>query len=101
MVHRVRRLRQHCEGSEFSILEHADLSRVRLIVGEWHDRDRFWELVGRKFADWKLRIIKDGQLGLFWLSRHGTKGEPLVPKITRTHPSRRMTLRTTSASRSP
>lgn len=66
-------LKLDCEGSELSILEHADLDGlgVRLIVGEWHDRQRFFELVNRKLAAWKLNVLKDGPLGLFLLTRRG------------------------------
>jgi len=63
-------LKLDCEGSEFSILENStSLNRVRLIVGEWHGRDQFMDLVARKFADWKLTVWQDGELGIFWLNR--------------------------------
>lgn len=63
-------LKLDCEGSEFSILENStSLERVDRIVGEYHGKDRFYDLVQRKFADWKLRILKDGELGTFWLER--------------------------------
>ncbi|MBI1903056.1 MAG: FkbM family methyltransferase [Planctomycetia bacterium] len=58
-----------CEGSEISILEHCDLALVRLVVGEYHDRERFCKLLARRFAGWNVRWIKDGPSGLFWLWR--------------------------------
>ena len=68
-------LKLDCEGCEFSILEHATvLDRVRLIVGEWHDRARFQQQVARRLADWRLTILRDGELGLFWLEN------PRVPR---------------------
>ncbi len=61
-------LKLDCEGSEFSILGNTtSLDRIGLIVGEYHGRERFLKLVADRFADWKLRILKDGELGTFWL----------------------------------
>jgi FkbM family methyltransferase len=62
-------LKLDCEGSEYSILRNATcLDRVGLIVGEYHGREEFDRLVKERFADWKLRIVKDGHFGIFWLS---------------------------------
>ena len=61
-------LKLDCEGSEFSILENtASLDRIGAIVGEYHGRERFLELVARKFADWQFRVIREGEIGTFWL----------------------------------
>lgn len=61
-------LKLDCEGSEFSILENTtSLERIGAIVGEYHGRERFLELVGRRFTDWRFRIIRDGEIGTFWL----------------------------------
>jgi FkbM family methyltransferase len=61
-------LKLDCEGSEFSILENATmLDRIRVIVGEYHDKARFDKLVAKRFAGWDLRIIHDGEPGTFWL----------------------------------
>lgn len=64
-------LKLDCEGSEFSILEQADLDGlgVRMIVGEWHDRQRMIDLVARRFAGWNWRVMLDDEYGLFWLWR--------------------------------
>lgn len=64
-------LKLDCEGSEYSILEHADLDGlgVRMIVGEWHDRRRMIDLVSRRFKGWKWRVLIDDVCGLFWLWR--------------------------------
>ena len=49
-------LKLDCEGSEFSILRATQsLDRIGLIVGEYHDRERFEELVRERFAGWELR----------------------------------------------
>lgn len=64
---RVDLLKLDCEGCELSILEHADLSAVQHIVGEYHDRSAFLALVARRLANWNLRLLKDGPSGLFWL----------------------------------
>lgn len=46
-------LKLDCEGSEFSILEHATcLDKVGFICGEYHDSERWRELISRKFGDW-------------------------------------------------
>jgi FkbM family methyltransferase len=60
-------LKLDCEGSELSILEHCDLSLVRMVVGEYHDRGRFCDLLARRFAGWTVRWLKEGPSGLFWL----------------------------------
>ena len=61
-------LKLDCEGSEFSILQSTtSLDMIGLIVGEYHGKERFLKLVAERFVDWKLRILKDGELGTFWL----------------------------------
>ena len=61
-------LKLDCEESEFSILENTTmLDRIGLIVGEWHGRDRFMELVNRRFDAWAFKILRHGEIGLFWL----------------------------------
>jgi methyltransferase FkbM-like protein len=77
-------LKLDCEGSEFSILENTtSLDRVGAIIGEYHGRDRFMELVARRFADWQLRIIRDGDPGTFWLVKKRNRGQH--PEGTRGH----------------
>ena len=62
-------LKLDCEGSEFSILGRSpSLSRIGLIVGEYHGRERFHQLVRDRFSAWRLRILQDGELGTFWLT---------------------------------
>jgi FkbM family methyltransferase len=62
-------LKLDCEGSEFSILGHTTmLDRIGVIVGEYHGKERFMQLVQTRFAAWTLRILKDGDLGVFWLT---------------------------------
>jgi FkbM family methyltransferase len=68
-LQRIDILKLDCEGSEFSILQNTtSLDRIGLIVGEYHGRERFLKLVANRFAGWELRILKDGELGTFWLS---------------------------------
>ena len=67
---RIDLLKLDCEGAEFSILENCDLSRVNLIVGEWHDRERWEKLVNDRLFDWRWRRLGEGKnSGIFWLSR--------------------------------
>jgi FkbM family methyltransferase len=66
---RIDLLKLDCEGSELSILEHCDLTLLRVVVGEYHDREQFHNLVRRRFADWRLRILREGAIGLFLLRR--------------------------------
>ncbi len=69
-------LKLDCEGSEFSILQNTTmLDRIGVIVGEYHDRARFLKLVTERFADWALRILKDGELGVFWLTNPRAVGQ--------------------------
>src|SRR5262249_43824536 len=70
-------LKLDCEGSEFSILRHTpSLDRIGLVVGEYHGREAFLSLVRERFTGWDLRILRDGELGTFWLKNPalGTAG---------------------------
>ena len=63
-------LKLDCEGSEFSILRNTTLlDRIGFIVGEYHGKREFLKLVEERFAGWTLRILRDGDVGLFWLVR--------------------------------
>ncbi|MGH7136662.1 MAG: FkbM family methyltransferase, partial [Pirellulales bacterium] len=76
-------LKLDCEGSEFSILENTtSLASIGAIIGEYHGRERFLDLVARRFADWQLRILRDGDPGTFWLTRPVSVGNALcgVPR---------------------
>jgi FkbM family methyltransferase len=62
-------LKLDCEGSEFSILgQTPSLDRIGMVVGEYHGREAFLALVRERFAGWDLRILRDGELGTFWLT---------------------------------
>ena len=62
-------LKLDCEGSEFSILgQTPSLDRIGMVVGEYHGREAFLALVRERFAGWELRILRDGELGTFWLT---------------------------------
>lgn len=64
-------LKLDCEGSEIDILEHMDISRVGVVVGEWHERSKFMEMVERRFTRdvWSFDILKDSEIGLFRLGQ--------------------------------
>jgi FkbM family methyltransferase len=72
-------LKLDCEGSEFSILEHATcLDRIGLIVGEYHGSARFRALVAERFSTWTCHLGSpdpygnDG--GPFWLFNRSGAG---------------------------
>lgn len=70
-------LKLDCEGSEFSILRHTrSLDRIGLIIGEYHGKEAFHELVSERFSGWPLRILRDGDLGTFWLTNPRASVEP-------------------------
>ncbi len=79
-------LKLDCEGSELDILEHMDISRVGTIVGEWHSRAAFLELVDRKFPRdvWSFDILKDSEIGLFRLGQR--RWWNMEPEIRGTYP---------------
>jgi FkbM family methyltransferase len=62
-------------GTEWSILNHANLARINRIVGEYHGEtrqgdqpgeDKFRDLLANpKFASWEVSIRRGGDLGLF------------------------------------
>jgi FkbM family methyltransferase len=61
-------LKLDCEGCELSLLESTlSRSRVNFILGEWHNRVMFMDIVERRYRDWRLRILRDGDIGTFWL----------------------------------
>lgn len=61
-------LKLDCEGSEFSILEHAScMDRIGFICGEYHGRERWERLIARKFTDWSYCHLGGDQFGLFHL----------------------------------
>jgi hypothetical protein len=71
-------LKFDCEGCECSSLGCADvktLQRIRFIVGEYHNIDRFYEVMRRKlFITHKVNLIGDKSLGCFFAERlDGTK----------------------------
>jgi FkbM family methyltransferase len=61
-------LKLDCEGSEFSILEHCDRSRIHRVVGEYHGWERFQALIAAQYSNWQLEILRPGDLGLFRLT---------------------------------
>jgi hypothetical protein len=71
-------LKLDCEGSEFSILENTtSLDSIGAVIGEYHGRERFLELVARKFKGWRLRILRDEDPGTFWLINPAPVGNGL------------------------
>jgi FkbM family methyltransferase len=74
-LERIDFLKLDCEGSEFSILRHTpSLDRIGLIMGEYHGKQAFMDLVRERFAGWELRVIRDGELGTFWLTNPRADG---------------------------
>lgn len=70
LLPRIDLLKLDIEGSEISVLQHADLAAVQMIVGEWHGRDQFMQVYRQRLREtWSLHIINDGHFGTFWLRR--------------------------------
>lgn len=61
-------LKLDCEGSEFSIVGNADLSRIGFILGEYHGRERWEWLREIRCPDWDYgHMSASGDLGNFHL----------------------------------
>jgi FkbM family methyltransferase len=61
-------LKLDCEGCEFSLLENTpSLDKLGVIVGEFHDRERFERLLRARFAAWHVVRLEDRTPGLFTL----------------------------------
>ena len=56
-------LKLDCEGSEFSILEHAPLDRIGFIFVESHDPPRWRDLIKRRFEGWDIGMMEGGSFG--------------------------------------
>ncbi|MBI3861707.1 MAG: FkbM family methyltransferase [Planctomycetia bacterium] len=77
-------LKLDCEKSEFSILgKSPSLDRIGLIVGEYHGKEQFEKLIVERFSSWDLKILRDGELGTFWLTNPavGAHRTPLAPPV--------------------
>lgn len=71
-------LKLDCEGAELDLLERCDLAtlaRVRWIVGEYHDRERFLAAVRERLepAGWRLELIDAAPRGIFRLHFAGPR----------------------------
>lgn len=76
-------LKLDCEGSEFSILEHATcLDRVAFILGEYHGGARWEELRSRRFSEWSYGHMCGGSgpydLGIFHLRNPRFSSNPEI-----------------------
>lgn len=61
-------LKLDCEGSEMSILANCDLSRVRFVVGEYHQHNQWEELRAARMGGWDYgHMSRSGELGNFHL----------------------------------
>jgi FkbM family methyltransferase len=61
-------LKLDIEGSEYSVLENCDLSRVKAIFIESHGEDRFQNLLEKKFSGWGIyRTSKHGEFSNWYL----------------------------------
>jgi FkbM family methyltransferase len=77
-------LKLDCEGSEFSILgKTTSLDRIGLIVGEYHDKEAFLQLVRERFTGWDFRILRDGEPGTFWLRNLSARLAEPRPRLKR------------------
>lgn len=57
-------LKLDCEGSEFAILEEADLSKIGTIFAESHGAKRWDALIASRFSDWhKGHMSQHGEFG--------------------------------------
>lgn len=64
-------LKVDIEGGEFDLFRSGDLDLVREVIGEWHGRPEFMELVV-SLTDWNLTILRDNLNvigGMFRLTR--------------------------------
>lgn len=68
-------LKLDCEGAEFEILENTKIiDRIGLIVGEYHDYDRWMRLVNDRFSNWAYSHIQHDNTGTFHLRNPHWKG---------------------------
>lgn len=77
-------LKLDVEDAERNILAHADLSRVRVIVGEYHDQRLWFEFIGRRFHhnQWSYDVLDPGPPnGVFRLIRHADRDRYIVPDL--------------------
>jgi FkbM family methyltransferase len=65
-------LKLDCEYGEYGVLEYEDLSKIRYIIGEWHDTNMWNIAIAKfllKFNYWKYEIVRDhGANGNFLLT---------------------------------
>lgn len=87
---RIDLLKLDCEGSEISILgKTPSLSRIRFVVGEWHDRKQWETLLAARFAGWGYGIMYEHAstgMGLFHLANRTwppTEYAPLIESLRR------------------
>lgn len=66
---RIDLIKLDCEGAELSILGNCDLDRVGVIVGEFHSKERWQELLARRFQDWVVSYPKGYDNHVFQLRR--------------------------------
>ena len=75
-------LKMDCEGCEHSVLGTAsvsDLQRVRFIVGEYHELDRFFAVMrGKLFQTHKVNLIGTPKLGAFFAERLDGKKDGIL-----------------------
>lgn len=51
-------LKMDCEGAEISIMHKGPMDRVAMMVGEWHDRATFTNLLAHRFGKWTFKALK-------------------------------------------
>ena len=66
-------LKLDCEGSELSILENCScIEKIGVIIGEWHDKNKFHEIVEKRFdtKKWAIDYLSPAnELGIFRLTQ--------------------------------
>jgi FkbM family methyltransferase len=61
-------LKVDCEGSEYAILETTDINRIGIIIGEYHERERWEQFRRKRFPGWRYRLLSEtGECGNFHL----------------------------------
>lgn len=67
-------LKLDCESSELDILDNtSSLDKIRFIVGEYHNRNKWHELLSKKFQRWdygEMYLNENTNMGIFHLSNH-------------------------------
>jgi len=64
LAERIDVLKLDCEGSEISVLRNCELSRVGVVVAEWHDDLAWQELLAERFQGWTCKMDRGKHLAI-------------------------------------